>query len=150
VIECPNCSIALTSGKAQYCPRCGAALPTRAGVSSGAPKATHADRSVETQTGNVAKGGPNSPPPVPKGTHLPAAAIGQPKALDASLGTAPSAKPILVEKRGTLLNPFVIGSIAMVVGGALLAGEGHLRAGILLLAIGLPSLLISTLWSLVR
>jgi hypothetical protein len=69
---------------------------------------------------------------------------------DASLGTAPSAKPIRIEKRGSLLNPFFIGSIAMVVVGALVAGEGHLRAGILLLAIGLPSLLISTLRSLVR
>ena len=118
-----------------------------AGVSS-APKATAADRSVETQTGNLAKGGHNSPPPVQKGIH--AAPAMQPNVPDASLGSAPSAKPIRIEKRGSLLNPFFIGSIAIVVGGALLAGEGHLRAGILLLAIGLPSLLISTLWSLVR
>jgi hypothetical protein len=74
----------------------------------------------------------------------------EPKAHGTVLGSVPSAKPIRIEKRGSLLNPLVIGSIAMVVGGALVAGEGHLRAGILLLAIGLPSLLISTLWSLVR
>ena len=143
MIECPNCSIALTSGKAQFCPRCGAALP-KAGVSS-APKATMADRSVGTQTGNVAKGGHNSPPPVQKGS--PATQLNAP---DASLVTAPSAKPIRIEGRGSLLNPFFFGSIAMVVVGALLAGEGHVRIGVLLLVIGLPSLLISTLRSLVR
>jgi hypothetical protein len=63
---------------------------------------------------------------------------------------APSAKPIRIEKRGSLLNPFFLGSVALVLAGALVAGEGQLRAGIILLAIGLPSLIISTVRSLVR
>ena len=59
-------------------------------------------------------------------------------------------KPIRIEKRGSLLNPFFLGSMAIVIAGALLAGEGKVKIGTILLAIGLPSLLISTVRSLVR
>lgn len=67
-----------------------------------------------------------------------------------ALGAAGGGKPIRIEKRGSLLNPFFLGSVVLVLAGALLAGEGQLRAGTILLAIGLPSLLISTIRSLVR
>jgi hypothetical protein len=40
--------------------------------------------------------------------------------------------------------------MAIVIAGALLAGEGKVKIGTILLAIGLPSLLISTVRSLVR
>ena len=59
-------------------------------------------------------------------------------------------RPIRIERRGSLLNPFFLGSVAIVMFGALMAGEGQLTPGIIFLAIGLPSLLIATIWSLVR
>jgi hypothetical protein len=48
------------------------------------------------------------------------------------------------------MNPFFIGSVALVLAGTLVAGEGQLRIGMILLAIGLPALVIATVRSLVR
>lgn len=62
----------------------------------------------------------------------------------------PHKRPIRIEQRGSLLNPFFLGSATIVLAGALLAGEGQLRFGTILLALGLPSLLIFTIRSLVR
>ena len=59
-------------------------------------------------------------------------------------------RPIRIEARGSLLNPFFLCSVAIVMIGALLAGEGQLTLGIVFLAIGLPSLLVATIRSLVR
>lgn len=70
--------------------------------------------------------------------------------ISSAAASAPAAKPIRLEKRGTLINPFFIGSVALVLVGTLVAAEGQLRIGIILLAIGLPALLITTARSLVR
>jgi hypothetical protein len=62
----------------------------------------------------------------------------------------PELKPIHLEKRGTLINPFFAASVALVVCGALLAVEGTSRIGILVLAIGVPLLVVSTIRSVGR
>jgi hypothetical protein len=62
----------------------------------------------------------------------------------------PSAKPIRLEKRGSLFNRYVLGSIALILTGALFAGDGEMVIGSILLFIGLPSLLISTVRSLAK
>jgi hypothetical protein len=48
------------------------------------------------------------------------------------------------------MNGFFLTSAAVIVVGALLAAEGQLRVGLVLLALGVPSLLVSTVRSLVR
>jgi hypothetical protein len=48
------------------------------------------------------------------------------------------------------MNGFFLTSAAAIFAGALLAAEGHVRLGLVLLALGVPSLLISTVRSLVR
>ena len=62
----------------------------------------------------------------------------------------PESKPIHLEKRGSLLNPFFAVSVATVVFGALLAVEGTSWIGILVLAIGVPLLVAATLRSVGR
>jgi hypothetical protein len=100
--------------------------------------------SVRTQTGNIAEGRTTSPPPDQRG-HPP------PQPAGTALGAAAGGrKPIRIEKRGSLLNPFFLGSIAIVIAGTLLAGEGKVTIGTVLLVIGVPSLLVSTVRSLVR
>ena len=62
------------------------------------------------------------------------------------------APPIRLEPRGNLVNPFFIGSVILVILGAVLAGEGEgfFVIGLVMLIIGLPSVLIATVRSLVR
>ena len=134
VAECPSCSAALPSNKAKFCPRCGAALGA-AGVHAGA-----AD-----QTTKVRAAGPSSP-------LTPAEKIAPPRTPPRPIVTEipPSAKSIRLERRGSLLNRYVLGSIAVILAGALCAGDGHLVTGSILLFIGLPTLLISTVRSLAR
>jgi hypothetical protein len=48
------------------------------------------------------------------------------------------------------MNGFFLTSAALIVIGALVAAEGRPRIGLVLLALGVPSLLISTVRSLVR
>lgn len=62
----------------------------------------------------------------------------------------PTVKPVHIEKRGTLWNPFFIVSVIFVVAGGLLAGHENFITGGALLAIGIPALLIATVRSLSR
>ena len=53
------------------------------------------------------------------------------------------AKPIMLEKPGTLLNVWVGASLAVVLGGAALASAGQMTAGAVVLAVGLLLLLMA-------
>ena len=56
-------------------------------------------------------------------------------------------KPIMLEKRGTLLNPWFGAGLAVVVAGTWLASLGHLRAAAVTILVGVPLLIIATVRS---
>ena len=62
----------------------------------------------------------------------------------------PIAAPIRLEKRGSLFNASFLICVTVVLGGAWMAGEGNLAIATLLLAIGIPALLIVAIRSLVH
>lgn len=161
---CPNCSTALDVSKAKYCPRCGAAVttaprsadstpqPTSQQHSPPAPMTVPTGASPREDAAATARGGTQCIPPVTSvrdASDLNAPATGR-HAPSARSGPRPAPTPVHLEPRGSLRNPFFLGSVALVLAGALLAGDGQLRLGLILLALGLPSLLISTVRSLVR
>ena len=122
VQECPQCFRSLPSARAKFCPQCGATLPAR--------PITQAPAAEQPRSAEVLR----QPP----------------KEIDAAPRAAPVARPIRLEKRGSLLNPFFLTSVGVVLAGTLVAGEGELRIGMLLLGMGLPALLVATVRSLVR
>ena len=68
----------------------------------------------------------------------------------APVTAAPGTKPVHIEHGGTLINPFFIVSVIIVVAGGLLAGHENYVLGGVLLVIGLPSLLVATVKTLSR
>lgn len=58
--------------------------------------------------------------------------------------------PIRLEKRGTLWSPFFLISVALVLAGGWMAGEGNLRVASSLLIVGIPAMLIAAIRGLVR
>ena len=111
------------------CPTCSAALPVG--------KAKYCPRCGAALPGAVVSSTPETATPGRTSAKTP-------------VTISPHKIPIRIEQRGSLLNPYFLGSATIVIAGALLAGEGQLRLGTVLLAVGLPSLLIFTVRSLVR
>ena len=68
-----------------------------------------------------------------------------PLSTDAPRGTEP---PIRLEKRGSLVNLYFLSSVVLVIAGTVVAGEGDIRLGVILLAIGLPLLVLTAIVSL--
>ena len=88
------------------------------------------------------------PLPDPRAKFCPRCGRALPADIADNQSSAPINEPIRLEKRGSLINPFFIISAGMVIAGTIIAGEGSVRVGLILLGIGLPLMVLSSVLSL--